>query len=177
MVWSFGYVFSLEVIHYWSEYAQKKKKKNKTKNIKDNAFFIVPFSIDYMYGCAGLLHWVCVLKIVHMGVSFWDFILVYIWVRVWVVHSIFVRGEQPFFRIFGFLPYSSLHPFLCDYFPCLDAGWPSLTFLSFCLLLSLFYSFISLYLIWFLSFIILLDVWLGFYRTSGAINSPKSNCL
>ena len=26
-VWSFGYVFSFEVIHYWSEYAQKKKKK------------------------------------------------------------------------------------------------------------------------------------------------------
>ena len=33
-------------------------------------------------------------------------------------------------------------------------------FLSICLLLSLFYSSISLYLIWFLFFLILLDVWL-----------------
>ena len=43
--------------------------------------------------------------------------------------------------------------------------WCRLTithFLSFFLLLSLFYSFISLYLIWFLSFITLHDVWLGF---------------
>ena len=50
-VWSFGYVFSFEVIHYWSKYAQKKK---------NSAFFIVSFSIEHMYGCASLLHWVCV---------------------------------------------------------------------------------------------------------------------
>ena len=40
--------------------------------------------------------------------------------------------------------------------------WYRLTithFLSFCLILSLFYSFIPLYLIWFLFFLILLDVW------------------
>ena len=67
-----------------------------------------------------------------------------------------------FFRIFGSLPYSSLHPFLCDLSPCFDAGWPSPTFLSFCFLLSLFYYSISLYLIWFLSFLIMLDVWFGF---------------
>ena len=43
--------------------------------------------------------------------------------------------------------------------------WYRLTithFLSFCLLLSLFYSSIPLYLIWFLFFLILLDVWLRF---------------
>ena len=84
------------------------------------------------------------------------------WVRVWVAHSIFVRVEWPFCRISGSLPYLSLHPFLCDLSSCFDVDWPSLTFLSFCLLLSLSYSFISLYLIWFLSFLVLLDVWLGF---------------
>ena len=56
------------------------------------------------------------------------------------------------------------HPiyFGCDYFPCFDAGWSSLTFLSLCFLLSLFYSSISLYLIGFLSFLIMHDVWLRF---------------
>ena len=72
------------------------------------------------------------------------------------------KGERPFFRIFGSLPYSSLHPFLCGLSPCFDANWPSLTFLSLWFLLSLFYYSISLYLIWFISFLILLDVWLGF---------------
>ena len=36
--------------------------------------------------------------------------------------------------------------FRCDYFPCFDAGWPSLIFLSLRLLLSLFYSSVSLHL-------------------------------
>ena len=72
------------------------------------------------------------------------------------------RGERPFFRISGSLSYSPLHPFSCDLSPCFDTGWPSLIFLSFCLLLSLSYSSILLYLIRFLSFIVLLDVWLGF---------------
>ena len=64
-----------------------------------------------------------------------------------------------------FLDYCSIHHSIhlwCDYFPCFDAGWSSLIFLSRCFLLSLFYSSISLYLIWFLSFLILFDVWLGF---------------
>ena len=51
--------------------------------------------------------------------------------------------------------------FKCDYFPCFDAGWPSLIFLSLRLLLSLFYSSVSPYLIWSHSFLILLYVWLG----------------
>ena len=50
----------------------------------------------------------------------------------------------------------------CDCFPCFDASWSSLTFLSLCFFLSLFHYFISLYVIWFLFFLILLDVWLGF---------------
>ena len=66
--------------------------------------------------------------------------------RVWEKRTTFFR----------YLPYSSLHSFLCDLSLCFDAGWPSLTFLS------LLYSSISLYLIRFLSFLILLDVWLGF---------------
>ena len=72
------------------------------------------------------------------------------------------RSEWPFFRISDSLPCSSLHPFLCDLSPCFDTGWPLLTFLSFCLLLSLFHYSILLYLIWFLSFLIMHDVWLGF---------------
>ena len=161
-VWSFGYVFSWEVIHYWLEYAHKKKKKqNKTK--QKSALFIILFSIEHMYGCASLIHWVYVLEKVHMGASFRDSILVYVLGECMSRPFNFCeRGERLFFRIFGSLPYSSLHPFSCDLSFCFDAGWPSLTFLSFCLLLSLFYSSISLYLIWFISFLILVDVWLGF---------------
>ena len=61
-------------------------------------------------------------------------------------------------------PYSIHHSiyFRCDYFSYFDVGWLSLTFLSLCFLLSLFCSFISPYLIWFLSFLVLLNVWLGF---------------
>ena len=98
-----------------------------------------------------------------MGAYFWDSILVYILGESMSRPFNFCeRCERPFFKISGSLPYSSLHPFLCDLSLCFDAGWPSLTFLSLRLLLSLFYSSISLYLIWFLSFIILHNVWLGF---------------
>ena len=55
----------------------------------------------------------------------------------------------------------SIH-FLCDYFSCYDVGWPSLTILSLCFPLSLFHYFISFCLIWFLSFLNLLDVQLRF---------------
>ena len=148
-----GIYFSWEVIHYWSEYVQKKKK---------SALFIIPFSIEHMYGCASLFHWVYVLEIVHMGVSFLDSIFVYILGKSMSRSFDFCeRGERPFFRVSGSLPYSSLQSFSSDLSLCFDAGWPSLIFLSFCLLLSLFYSSISLYLIWFLYFLILLNVWLG----------------
>ena len=140
---SFGYVFSSEVIHYWSNYVQKDN-----KNKKKNALFILSFSIEHMYGCASLLHWVYVLKRVHMGTSFWDSILVYILGESMSRPFYFCeRDERHFFRISGSLPYLSLHPFLCDLSPCFVAGWPSLTFLSLCLLLSLFYSSILLDLI------------------------------
>ena len=104
------------------------------------------------------------------------------WVRVWVIHSIFVRETSDFSLVS--LDHCSIHHsvyFGCDYFPCFDVDWPSLIFLSLRLLLSLFYSFVSLYLIFylcfitpflpyltrFLSFLILLDVWLEFsIRTS-----------
>ena len=116
-----------------------------------------------MYGCASLLHWVYVLESVRMGASFWDSILVYI-LGESISHpfDFCEKDEWPFFKISGSLPYLSFHTFLCDLSPCFDVGWPSLVFLSFCLLLSLFYSSISLYLIWFFYFLILFDVWLGF---------------
>ena len=86
-----------------------------------------------------------------------------LWVIVWIAYSIFVR-ETSNFSLVSLDPCSIHHSiyFGCDYFPCFDAGWPSLIFLSLCLFLSLFYSSISLYLIWFLSLLILFDVWLGF---------------
>ena len=79
------------------------------------------------------------------------------WVKVWVAHSIFVKEVSDLSTVS--LDHCSIHHsihFLCDLSPCFDVGWPSLTFLS------LLYSSISLYLIRFLSFLILLDVWLGF---------------
>ena len=98
-----------------------------------------------------------------MRVYIWDFILVYVLGESMSRSFDFCeRVERPFYRISGSLPYLSLHPFLCDLSSCFDVDWPSLTFLSFCLLLSLSYSSVSLYLIWFLFFLVLLDVWLGF---------------
>lgn len=126
-------------------------------------FFIVSFSIGHVYGCASLLHWVHVLERVRMRASFWDSSWCIFWVRVWVAHSIFVRKTSNI-SLVSLDPCSTHHSiyFGCDYFPCFDIGWPSLTFLSFCLLLSLFYLSISLYLIWFHYFLVLLDVWHGF---------------
>ena len=137
----------------------KKEKKKKKKKVHCSLYRF-PLST-----CMDVL--VCfieyVLYRVHMRASFWDSILVYILGESMSRSFNFCeRDERPFFRIFGSLPYLSLHSFLCDLSPCFDAGWPSLTFLSFCLLPSLFYSSISLYLIWFLYFFIMLDVWLGF---------------
>ena len=83
--------------------------------------------------------------------------------RVWVTRSILVREVSNLSLVS--LDSCSIHHsiyFGCDYFPCFDAGWPSLTFLSLRLLLSLFYSSVSPYLIWFHSFLILLDIWHGF---------------
>ena len=84
------------------------------------------------------------------------------WVIVWVAHSIFVRESSDLSLVF-MDPSSIHHPiyFGCDYFPCFDAGWPSLIFLSLRLLLSLFYSSVSPNLIWSHYFLILLYVWLG----------------
>ena len=83
--------------------------------------------------------------------------------KVWFAHSIFFREASDLSSVA--LDLGSIHHpiyFRCDYFPYFDVGWPSLTFLSLCLLLSLFYSFVSPYLIWFHSILILLDVWRGF---------------
>ena len=78
---------------------------------------------------------------------------------------IFVR-EASDLSLVSLDPCSIHHPiyFGCDYLPCFDAGWPSLTFLFLYFRLSLFYHFIPLFhstsSVFF--FLILLDVWLGF---------------
>ena len=146
---------------------KKKKKKNWKKKIY-SSFFILSFFIGHVYGRAGLLHWVHVLERVRMRASFWDSSWCIFWVRVWVIHSIFVR-ETSDLSLVSLGPCSIHHSiyFGCDYFLCFDVGWPSLIFLSLCFLVSLSCSSIPPYLIWFLSFLILLDVWLEFsIRTS-----------
>ena len=112
---------------------------------KKSAFFIISFSIGHVYRHANLLHWVHVLGRVRMRASFWDSILVYVLGdSMSCLFDFCERGKWPFFRVSGSL--LSIHYpiyFRCDYFPCFYVGWPSLTFLSFCLLLSLSYSFFS----------------------------------
>ena len=85
-----------------------------------------------MYRYASLLHWVYVLERARMRAYLWDSIFVYILGESMSRSFDFCeRGERPFFRISKSLPYSSLHPFLCDLSPYFDAGWPSLTFYLF----------------------------------------------
>ena len=82
-----------------------KTKKKKIEEIKDNAFFIVSFSIEHMYRYASLLHWVYVLERVRMKFYFWDSILVYILGESMShLFDLCERDEWPFFRIFGSLP-------------------------------------------------------------------------
>ena len=153
-VWSFGYVFSWEFIHYWSEYAQKKKKAHSSLNHSPLGMCMdVPVCfIQFM--CQREFVWELIYEILSWCIF---------WVRVWVIHSIFVKETRDL-SLVSLNPCSIHHStyFGCDYFLCFDAGWPSLIFLPLCFLVSLFCSSIPLYLIWFLSFLILLDVWLGF---------------
>ena len=110
---------------------KKKNKKQKTKQ-KKNALFIIPFSIEHMYGYASLPHWVYVLERACMRAYLWDSILVYILGESMSRPFYFCeKDERPFFKISKSLPYSSLHPFLCDLSTYFDAGWPSLTFYLF----------------------------------------------
>ena len=135
--------------------------KKKKKKIAHCSFYY--FSIGHVYRRVGLLHSVYVSERVRMRASFWDSILVYILGESMSHPFDFCEScEWSFFRISRSFPYSSLYPFLCDLSPCFNVGWPSLTFLSLCFLLFLFYYSILLHFIWFLSFLILLDIWPGF---------------
>ena len=116
------------------------------------SFYYSPFG--HVYRRATLLHWVYVLGRVHMRAYSWDSSWCIFWVRVWVIHSIFVR-EVSDISLVSLDPYSIHHSiyFRCDYFPYFDAGWPSLTFLSFLLyfIFVLFLHFTLLHLIYFFS--------------------------
>ena len=118
-----------------------------------------------MYGRASSLHWVHVLGRVRMRASFWDSISVYFgWECESPIHFC-ERGERLFFSISGFLFYPSSHLFWM-WLPSMLWCRLTITHFSISLLSSIFvlslHSSISLYLICFLSFLILLDVWLGF---------------
>ena len=166
-VWSFGYVFSWEFIHYWSGYAQKNKKKKTKKNKKKNVLFIISFSIEHMYECASLLDWVYVLERVRMRTSLWDSILVYFGWEYDLPVRFCERDERPFFSIHGSLLYPSFRLFQMWLFSML---WCELTITHFSISSSssiLFYSSVSLHFILSHSFLILLDVWHEFsIRTS-----------
>ena len=85
-------------------------KKMKKKNY--SALFILSFFIGHVYGRVGLLHWVYVLERVRMRAFFWDSSWCIFWVRVWVIHSIFVRETSDLsFSISGSLLYSSFRLF------------------------------------------------------------------
>ena len=129
-VWSFGYVFSWEFIHYWSEYAQKKKK---------GAFFIVSFSIGHVYGRVGLLHSVYVSERVRMRAYLWDSILVYILGESMSHPFDFCeRDEWLFFNISGSLFYPSFHLFRMWLFSML---WCRMTITHFSISSSSFYPY------------------------------------
>ena len=95
----------------------------KQQKQKKNALFILSFSIEHMYGCASLLHWVYVLERVHMGTSFWDSILVYILGEsMSCPFDSCERNEWHFFKISRSSSYSSLNMFLYDLSLCFDVG-------------------------------------------------------
>ena len=129
-VWSFVYVFSWEFIHYWSGYAQKKK--------KCIVHYIV-FHWAHVWMC-----WFALLSLCFRESSYESFFLRFylgiFWVRVWVAHS-FLWERRATFSLVSLDLYSIHHSiyFGCDYFSCFDVGWPSLIFLSLRLLLSLFF--------------------------------------
>ena len=131
-VWSFGYLF-----HGRSFIIDQSTRKKKKK--KDSVLFIISFFIGHVYGRARLLHWVYVLERVRMRASFWDSILVYFgW--EYELSICFLWERRATFSLVS-LDLYSIHHFIyfgCDYFPCFDVGLPSLIFLSFRLLPSLF---------------------------------------
>ena len=82
-----------------------------------------------VYGRVRLLYWVYVLGRVRMRAYSWDSSWCIFWVKVWVIHSIFVREVSDLSLVY--LDPCSIHHsiyFGCNYFPYFDAGWPSLTF-------------------------------------------------
>ena len=108
-VWSFGYVFSWEVIHYWSEYVQKNKKKVHCSLYR----FPLSTCMDVLV-C--FIEFMCYREFV-WEFFFWDSILVYV-LGESMSHpfDFYERDQRLFFRIFGSLPYLSLYPFSYDFF-------------------------------------------------------------
>ena len=120
----------------------------------------ISFSIEHVYIRGDFLHWIHVL----VGVCIYLFLpKIYLVMPMFSSENVshlfysYEKGEQPFPRVSGFLPYSSFHPFLIWLFFML---WCGLTIT--CFPLSSFHCFVSFYRIWFLSFLILLDAWLRF---------------
>ena len=102
-----GYVLSLEIIQYWSEYMQKTKTKTKNKKQKQKqkkqkqkeciiCMYVVSFSFEHVYVCGDFLLWVYLSMRVCMWAPWdphfnWSYVYVYFLVRIWVTHAFFVR--------------------------------------------------------------------------------------
>ena len=103
-VWSFGYIFSWEIIHYWLEYARKKRKK-----IVHSSLCHSPLGMCMdvpVYFIEFVLERVC------MGVSFLDSILIYILGEgMSRLFDFCEKDERPFFSISRSLLYPLFHLF------------------------------------------------------------------
>ena len=89
-----------------------------------------------MYGCASLLHWVYVLKRVRMRAYFLDSSWCIFWVRVWVIHSIFVREMSDLSLMF--LDPCHIHHYIHFFMWLIFMLWYGLTITHFSISLSSF---------------------------------------
>ena len=132
-VYSFGYIF-----HRSSLIIDQSMRKKKIKN----ALFIIPFSIEHMYGFASLLHWVYVLERVRMRAYLWDILVYVLGDSINRIFNFCERGERLFFSISRSLLYPSFYLFRMW---LLSMLWCRLTITHFSLSLPSFIFVIFLY--------------------------------
>lgn len=154
-IYLFGYVFHGRL--FIIDHGMHKRK---------NALFIVLFSIEHVYRCANLLHWVHLSVRLHMwpprGFPFtWFYFYIYFMIRVWAIWLTCMREASDL--SLGSLDHNpSFHPFLMWLLSMLWYGSTSThIFFPFCCFhfitsidTAIFYHI--------LSFLTSLDVWLWF---------------
>ena len=111
-----GYVFLLEMVLYWLKHAQRKKKEKRNSTLFVCLLYCPPLStcIDVEICFTWFICWkdfvweLCEILISYWGLSHDTHIFSENVSRPFGFHE---KGKWPFLMIFGFLPYSSLHPF------------------------------------------------------------------